>query len=83
MVGVDGDAAECVRPHRLLLGGMVCLSAKASVEAQTAAWDYALAHMHELHRRDVACFCGLDRPCHGDTYLELAAISARGSLRLD
>ena len=80
VVGVDGTAAECVRLHRLLLGGMVCLSANATVETQEKARTYAMAHMHELIGRDVACWCRLDRSCHGDTLLELAAVLARNSV---
>jgi hypothetical protein len=26
----------------------------------------------KLAGRDLACYCGLDQPCHGDVYLELA-----------
>lgn len=29
-------------------------------------------YLDDLRGRDVACWCGLDDPCHGDTYLELA-----------
>lgn len=28
--------------------------------------------IRELHGRDLCCWCGLDDPCHGDTYLDLA-----------
>lgn len=76
VVGVDGDAAECVRLYRLLLGGMVCLLAKASVGAQTTARRYVFAHLDELRGRDVACWCREGQPCHGDTLPELVAIAA-------
>lgn len=29
-------------------------------------------HMDELRGKNVACFCRLDRPCHGDVLLEIA-----------
>lgn len=29
-------------------------------------------HLHELQGRDLACTCGPDDPCHGDTLLRLA-----------
>ena len=28
--------------------------------------------IHELRNLDLACFCGLDRDCHGDVLLEVA-----------
>ena len=36
--------------------------------------DSSLSAMivRELRGKNIACACGLDQPCHGDTYLELA-----------
>jgi hypothetical protein len=34
--------------------------------------QWILDHLHELRDKDVACWCRLDGPCHGDVYLELA-----------
>ena len=31
-----------------------------------------MAGVEELRGRDLACWCPLDRPCHGDVLLELA-----------
>lgn len=31
-----------------------------------------IADLHELRGRDLACWCSLDSPCHGDILLELA-----------
>jgi hypothetical protein len=28
-------------------------------------------HLHELHGKNLACWCGLDEPCHADVLLEL------------
>lgn len=28
--------------------------------------------LHELHGKDLACWCPLDHPCHADVLLELA-----------
>lgn len=33
-------------------------------------------HLEALRGRDLACWCKLDRPCHGDVWLELANPSA-------
>jgi len=31
-----------------------------------------LARLHELRWKNLACWCGLDKPCHADVLLELA-----------
>jgi hypothetical protein len=37
------------------------------------AWrQWAREHMHTLRGKDLACWCGLDEPCHADVLLELA-----------
>jgi hypothetical protein len=28
-------------------------------------------HLHELEGHDLACFCPIEKPCHGDVYIEL------------
>jgi hypothetical protein len=73
VVGRDGTRDECVRLHRLLLGGLFDIKAKVSITEQVAAWHYAVDHIHELVGRDLACVCG-PGPCHADTLLEAAAV---------
>lgn len=34
--------------------------------------EVGLVDLSELRGKDVACWCGLDEACHGDTLLELA-----------
>ena len=34
--------------------------------------EIAEAAKHELRGHDLACFCGLDKPCHADTLLRIA-----------
>jgi hypothetical protein len=72
VVGRDGTRAECVKLHRHLMTGLLCLSAKATFDEQMAANRYAAEHIHELRGRDLACWCG-PGPCHADTLLECAA----------
>ena len=72
-VGRDGTAVECVEMHRMLLAGNWALTATASIDEQRRALDYARAHVHTLVDKNVACWCQLDKPCHGDNLLELAA----------
>ncbi len=31
-----------------------------------------LDHIHELRGKNLACWCGLDEPCHADVLLEVA-----------
>lgn len=80
VVGEDGTRAEVVRLHRLLLGGYLCLSAKADPDKQRAHLKHAVANIASLAGKNVACWCALDGPCHGDTLLELAAL-AKGEPR--
>ncbi len=77
VVGQDGTVAECVRQHRLLLTGLICLSCKASIDAQRDHLEYAKAHIGDLIGRDLACWCR-PGPCHGDNLLEAAKRSEDG-----
>jgi len=72
VVGRDGTAAECLHLYRLLAGGLMCLTTKATPAAQ----DRARAAMKEarvtLRGKDLLCWCAPGRPCHGDVLLEIA-----------
>ncbi len=59
-LGVDGDAARCVAAYRRAL-----LAGELAVTADDARRDLA--------GHDLACWCPLDRPCHADVLVELAA----------
>ena len=72
IVGQDGTAAECVRLHGLLLGGLVCVSSRAAPEQQESAREHVLQNIDKLRGRDLACWCALTAPCHADTLLWLA-----------
>lgn len=62
-VGLDGDAAECVRKFRAdweyglshPLGRLLLVKT-----------------LRDLSGKDLACWCPLDQPCHADVLLELA-----------
>lgn len=56
-VGLQGDAAECVRAYRSWLRTMPGLVA-----------DIRLA----LAGKDLACWCPPGQPCHADVLLEIA-----------
>lgn len=73
VVGRDGTAAECVYLYRRLLDGYVCLTVKATTEDQRAAQRQMMDHLDDLKGKNLACFCGIGKPCHADTLLELAS----------
>lgn len=73
VVGIDGDREHCVDLHRKMLAGYDCLSSKARIAAQQQAREYAIANMPRLLGHNIACWCDLDGPCHGNTLLEMAA----------
>lgn len=45
VVGRDGTQAECVELYARLLGGLLCVSAKASLNDQQAARSHVLGHI--------------------------------------
>ena len=55
-VGVDGDAAECVRKYR---------------DCHIAGWERSY-FISRLRGKNLACWCKLDEPCHADVLLEVA-----------
>jgi hypothetical protein len=72
IVGTDGTRAECVGLYTVLVGaGMQCLTSKATLKSQHDALR-AIAMLHELKGRDLACWCDLHGPCHADVLLILA-----------
>lgn len=73
VVGKDGTAAECVHLYQQLLGGFLCVTAKAPVEAQRAARQHVLANIGTLRGRSLACWCRLGAPCHAEVLRDLAA----------
>lgn len=74
VVGIDGDRAECVRLHRLVMGGFLVFTSKAVPSKQVEAENYARSHIVDLRGKNLACWCGLDGgPCHANTLLEIAS----------
>lgn len=76
IVGVNGTVAECVAWHRADLEDAIY----GSPGLHRAL---ILAHLAGLRGRNVACWCGLDAPCHGDTLLDLANSPARSLPQTD
>ena len=64
IVGVHGDAQKCVDMYRAALRGpdpMLTISTSTDP-----------AYVSELRGKNLACWCGIGRPCHADTLIEMA-----------
>lgn len=72
LVGRDGTVADCLRLYRLLAGGFVCLTTKATPAEQDRARAAMESARRELRGKDLLCWCRPDRPCHADVLLEIA-----------
>ena len=77
IVGKDGTQAECAGWFELLLGGLVHMSSQAGYQALQAYLAMAMRDRAELHGKNLACWCALDKPCHATLLLKMAARSAR------
>jgi hypothetical protein len=73
VVGRDGDRAECVARFARVLAGD-CTS-----EAERARRARAVAKRGELKGKNLACWCALDAPCHGDALLRFASDESSSS----
>lgn len=69
IVGVDGDAAECVARCRDLLGGWIQTDARASRVQQMLFLKVAQEGRQYFAGKSLACWC-VSGPCHGDALLE-------------
>jgi len=63
--------------RRLLMGKFYCPEMDrrwgfAGVVILCAYRAWVLKHIHELRGKNLACWCEVTDPCHGDTLLELA-----------
>lgn len=72
IVGKDGTRAQCAGLYYTLLGGFIDFSGKLTVDEQLAIWRRGQRSLADLKGKNVACWCSLDGPCHGDILLALA-----------
>lgn len=66
-------AAEVQRPAHMVNGdtlAVACYREMLTCEGETA--NGLRAALPELRGKNLACWCGLDQPCHADVLLELA-----------
>lgn len=78
IVGKHGTAAECVDLFEKLAYGFVCIS--KGVDLARSQSNFLKAWMddrHELHGKNLACWCRPSQPCHADVLLRLANAQPR------
>lgn len=74
VVGVHGRREDCVRWHaRLINDGFCQYTNREHMLQQRDHYLYVRENISKLFGKDVACFCPLDAPCHGDNYLAMAS----------
>jgi hypothetical protein len=62
-----------VELFKRLLSGQLCISlGKECADAQIEYVRNAVANIHELRGKDLACTCPIGAPCHADVLLDLA-----------
>lgn len=65
-------AAEFRDVLELLIEGRDAEAKEHCDDEQFARMRYIAANVRQLRGFNLACFCGLDRDCHGDVLLEFA-----------
>ena len=72
LVGIHGDAAECVYLFRLLLSGFFPVVKGLSLDDLRIKHRAIDQRFEALRGKDLACWCQAGKPCHADVLLELA-----------
>ena len=71
VVGIDGTAEDCKQAHGLMLAGHFSLLYSPTLaqlkKARAAVLEAVAADSWRGH--NVACWCAVGKPCHGDTLL--------------
>jgi hypothetical protein len=71
IIGEDGTRAECLHLFKMMVGGDVAITTRASVESQRLAISHIAENLKSLRNRNLACWCPQGAACHGDVLLEL------------
>lgn len=71
IVGKYGTAAECTRGYAMICQGYWPVTAVDYATAERIH-GFAADGFPELRGKNIACWCSLSAPCHGDILLELA-----------
>ena len=72
VVGVDGDAQQCVAMFGAMLRGEIATHRPELRETQRRYQSLLMHELHELRGRNLACWCAIGAPCHADLLLEMA-----------
>lgn len=88
IVGTDGIAVECVYQVILLNAGYHCISAsRACVDRQDKYFKTLQAEMKAgypaLRGKNLACWCRIGQPCHGDVLLLIVNRTRRTKFDMD
>jgi hypothetical protein len=76
VVGKHGTRAECVDLFKTLMAGYICVSCGDLQPNLLMAYRaMVVSRRGELRGKNLACWCGLDGPCHADLLLEIAALA--------
>lgn len=67
-----------VESYRAWMAGLVDAGCEV---AKSIRPEELRAALHELHGKNLACWCALDAPCHADSLLEMAANCAPGEVK--
>jgi hypothetical protein len=59
-------------PYRVGIGGWSAQNCVDAHRREIVKNARSMSQLTELKGKNLACFCALDEPCHGDTLLELA-----------
>ena len=71
VVGWHGTQQECVDLYIHLLSGRLCVSMD-NIAQQRKARAYVAGLAHLLRGKNLACWCRIGTPCHGDVLLRFA-----------
>jgi hypothetical protein len=63
---------QSIALYEKMIAGKPAKDSPLPVAEQRALRDFILAHVSELSGKNLACWCSLDGPCHGDVLLKLA-----------
>lgn len=73
VVGKHGTREYCVELFVLLCAGCLIISVdEECIIAQKAFLAHAKKNPYHLRRKNLACWCPLNKPCHADVLLEMA-----------
>ncbi|MDX0497993.1 DUF4326 domain-containing protein [Sinorhizobium medicae] len=72
VVGKNGDASYWVDLYKALLAGLLRVGAGPDIQALAHTRRFVAENAHELHGKNLACWCRPGAPCHADVLLEFA-----------